>query len=289
MTKLIGGQSPATERADKIMLLAHGFPGVGKTAFALSFPAPFWVFNLDRAIGALSTKLPEGHLLDYEAVAIDVDSPTKATAVQYLTRFDKLLNRALTGQILDDDGTVITVPKDGTFILDGSDIFWDIVKIAKVNNLDSDLPKEYAPANAYMNGVLGRLGRSSLNVVFSTISSKVWTGAKTESDRVRANGFKHKDRMLTHEVYMFTPEDRRNPQEVPKGGDAATPGSTGQTHRAIITMSKLNESLINRVMPNLNFGLLYRLTFGMAYPEPERLWSPSAAATAAAKVEVSNA
>lgn len=265
-TKLLGGDTPEGEASDKLMVLSHGYPGTGKTSFALSFPAPFWVFNLDRAIGSITKGLPKTHELTYEAVAIDVDTPTPAVAAAYLAKFDMLLKDAIASK------------SDGTFVIDGWDIFWDLVKIAKVRNLESELPKEYAPANAHMNGILGRLGRSPLNVVFTTISSKVWSGAKTETDRVRADGFKHKDRMLTHEVYLFSPEDRRNPNEVPKGGDPSKPGETGQTHRGLITMSKLNESLINRMVPNLNFNLLFRLTFGKNYPEPGRLWSPSSVA-----------
>jgi len=264
--KLTGGQAPEDESSDKIMLLGHGYPGVGKTAFGLSFPAPFWIFNLDRPMGELIKKLPVTHEVTYEAMPVDLADTSKAAAIQYLTKFDALLKDALAGS------------SDGTMLIDGWDIFWDLVKIARVNNLESDLPKEYAPANAYMNGILGRLGRSKLNVVFTTISSKVWSGAKTETDRVRADGFKHKDRMLTHEVYLFSPEDRRNPVEAPRGGDPTKAGETGQTHRALITMSKLNETLINRMIPNLSFALLYKLTFGQSYGSPERLWSPAKAA-----------
>lgn len=271
--ELTGG-TPATN--NKLMVLGHGYPGVGKSALGLSFPTPHYVFNLDRPLDNLIEKLPTAHKVVLEDAPQDVDAASRAVAQSYLTKFDALMKRALT-----EGG-------DGTAMIDGWDIFWDLVKIAKVANLDSDLPKEYAPANAYMNQWLGRLGRSRLNVYFTTVSSRVWTGAKTETERVRADGFKHKDRMLTHEVYMFSPEDRRNPFEVPKGGDSKTPGSLGQTHQALITMSKLNENLINKAVPNLSYSLLYRLTFGKAYPEPARLWSPAASAVAAPKDDGAN-
>lgn len=264
---LTGGTPPETEAEDKIVLLEHGHAGTGKTALAFSFPDPFWMFNLDRAVAHLWKQMPPTRAMEYEAFTIDVDSPTPGIAQQYLNKFDLLL------------GAAIKSGSNGTFIVDGWDIFWDIVKIAKVRNLDAgnDLPKEYAPANSYMNGILGKLGRSKLNVVFTTISSKVWTGAKTETDRMKADGFKHKDRMLTHEMYMFSPEDRRTPNEVPN--PVAT--DVGQTHRGIITLSKFNEKLINRVVPNPNYALLYKLTFGKGYPEPDRLWSPAGAAATA--------
>jgi len=264
--KLHGGQAPPTENMYKIMLLAHGLAGVGKTAFGLSFPGPFGIFNLDRGIGSLTTQLPETVEIDYEDVSLDVAVLTKGMAQQILNKMDAMVNDMLK-------------LKQGTLIIDGWDIFWDCVKMAKVNNLDSDLPKEYAPANSYMNNLLMRLGRSPINVVFTTISSKVWSGAKTETDRMKADGFKHKDRMLTHEVYLFTPEDYRTPNEVPLGGDP-TKGTVGQTHNALITMSKLNESLINRRIPNLTYKLLYRLTFGVAPPDEDKLWTPGKKAEA---------
>lgn len=270
---LNGGEAPPNENATKIMLLAHGLAGVGKTAFGLSFPPDFGIFNLDRGIGALTKQLPPEMKIRYEDVSLDVAILTKGMAQQILNKLDELVAFMLKDRPM------------GTLIIDGWDIFWDCVKLAKVNNLDSDLPKEYAPANSYMNNLLMRLGRSKLNVVFTTISSKVWSGAKTETDRMRADGFKHKDRMLTHEVYLFTPEDYRTPNEVPLGGDVAK-GTVGQTHNGLITMSKLNESLINRRIPNLSYKLLYRLTFGEAPPNEGSLWTPG---KAAAKPEAAGA
>jgi hypothetical protein len=273
--KLSGGEAPDNESFNKVMALGHGLPGAGKTGFALSFPSPLFIFNLDRPMGHLLKMLPKTHEVTYEAVSvIDVDVPTPAMAMGVLRKFDALMKDAFANG------------GNGTVIVDGWDLFWDMVKIGKVPGLgENDLPKEYAPANAYMNNWLSRLGKSNLNVCFTTISSKVWTGAKTEVDRMRADGFKHKDRWLTHEVYLFSPEDRRTPAEVPSGGKADVPGSLGQTHRGIITLSKLRERLINQVVPNLNYGLLYKMTFGESYPEPARLWSPSAAAVAASKEE----
>lgn len=265
-TKLHGGEAPDFEASEKIMVLVHGYAGTGKSSLGLSFPAPFWVFNLDRSIGSLTKQLPATHEITLEAPVVDeVDKPTPAMAQKILASFDALMTDAIKSK------------SDGTVIVDGWDLFWEIVKIAKVRNLEEDLPKEYAMANGYMNQWLARLGRSRLNVVFSVISSRVWMGAKTETERVRAEGFKHKDRWLTHEIYMFSPEERRTPNEAPRGGDPSKAGETGQSHLALVTMSKLNESLVNRRFPNLNFGLLYRLTFGQNYPEPDRLWKPGTA------------
>lgn len=261
--KLRGGEAPETENSTKIAALVHGFAGVGKTSFGLTFPGPHYIFNLDRNIGHLTKQMPADWDAEYEGdMEMATAVPTKGMAQMVLNKFDALMNKALAG------GT-------GTVLVDGWDIFWDLVKLAKVNGIaeGNDLPKEYAPANAYMNNWLMKLGRSRLNIVFTTMSSKVWSGAKTETDRVKADGFKHKDRMLTHEIYMFSPEDYRNPNETPLGGDPAK-GTVGQSHNALITMSKPNESLINRRIPNLTYKLLYRLTFGEAPPDEGKLWTP---------------
>lgn len=265
---LKGGQAPPNENPEKLMVLSHGLPGTGKSSFGLSFPGPHYIFNLDRNMGHLTAQMPEDWEAEYEGdMELQVAAPTKGMAQQVLNKFDALMTKALAS------GT-------GTVLIDGWDVFWDIVKVAKVNNLDSDLPKEYAPANSYMNNWLMRLGRSKINVVFTTISSKVWSGAKTETDRMKADGFKHKDRMLTHEIYLFTPEDYRTPNEIPLGG-TEDKGNVGQSHNGLITMSKLNEKLINRRIPNISYKLLYRLTFGKAPPEEAKLWTPGKAAAGA--------
>lgn len=277
---LQGGEAPTTERADKLFVLAHGYSGVGKTAFGLSFPPDFWLVNCDRAIGSLTKLLPKTTKIVYEPIQQDVDRPSPVTAQGYVAKADKMVALAIAGA----KAAVVAGERPGTFMLDGADLFWEYVKIAKVPDYLNgvDAPKEYAPANSYMDNMLLRLGMSPLNVLFTTFSGRVWTGMKTESDRVKATGFKHMERWLTHEVYLFSPEDRTQPNEVPKGGDPSKPGETGQSHRGLITRSKLNEKLINRLVPNLSYGLLYKLTLGVAYPEPAKLWSP---ASAAAKTE----
>lgn len=257
---LTGGQAPAPDEVVKFMILDHGFPGTGKTAFGFSCPPPFWMYNLDRPIDPLLPKLPVGVQVEYEHIAQDVDETSMAVAKTYLAKFDALVTKAIRAN-------------EGTFIIDGFDILWDIVKIAKIPGGGEDaMPREWASANEYMNGALRRLGLSKLQVVLTTISSKIWTGAKTETERVKADGFKHKDRWLTHEVYFYTPENTREPLANP------SQGKTGVQHQAYIAVSKLNENLVGRVLPSLTFSLLYKLTTGRTYPNASALWSPASSA-----------
>lgn len=258
--ELVGGQAPPNEPENKIALLAHGLAGVGKSGLALSFPEPFWYYNLDRPIGHFMKVMPETRHVSYEAATMDVDATTPGMAQQYLNKFDALVKAAVASK------------SNGTFVVDGWDIFWDLVKIAKVKNLDdSTVSKEYAPANEYMNNHLRRLGLSNLNIVFTAFSKQKWTGMKTETTLMLPEGYKHKERWLTHEVYMFTPENKHEPDIKPTGLVG------GQSHSSYISRSKLNEKLIGTVVPSLTFGMLYKLTFGKGYPEPERLWSPARA------------
>lgn len=258
--KLIGGQAPSAEDIINLFIYAHGFPGTGKTSFGFTGPAPYWVFNVDRPIDPLVPKLPAGVEIQYEHITDDVDAVSMAVAKKHLEKFDSMLKEALR-------------VNQGTFMLDGADLFWDIVKVAKIpGGTDDAMPKEWAEANTYMNGAMRRLGQSNLQVVFTSISSKIWTGAKTETERVKADGFKHRARWLTHEIYFFTPENPTEPYASPK--QAAT---LGQTHQAYIGMSKLNEQLVGRVLPSLTFSLLYKLTTGRTYPDAAKLWSPAKA------------
>lgn len=253
--KLIGGEAPPAD--PKFFIYAHGFPGVGKTSFGFSGPPPFYLYNVDRPIDSLVPKLPAGVEIEYEHIIDDVDATSPAVAKSHLGKFDTMLRDALKAN-------------KGTFILDGADLFWDLVKVAKIpGGGEEAMPREWAEANSYFNGAMRRLSLSGLQTVFTSVSSKIWAGAKTETERVKADGFKHRARWLTHEIYFFTPENPTEPFATPKQG------AVGQTHQAYIGMSKLNETLVGRVLPSLTFSLLYKLTTGRSYPDAGSLWSPA--------------
>ena len=255
-----GGQRP-TDRGDKLFVRSYGVEGVGKTRFALSFPGPFYIFNLDRSMDHLLEAMPEHIEYEYEQAVIDVDVPTVGTALQYLAKFDELMRHAHQGG-------------QGTVIIDGWDILWDIVKIAKVKNLDNEtLAKEYAPANEYMNSHLRRLGTSKLNVVLTTFAKQKWTGMKTETQQMITEGFKYGGRWITHELYHYLPDAKTAPLMIPSAG-----GPTGVSHMAHVNQSKLNEKLIGKIIPNPSYQFLFKLTFGRMPENADKLGTPNSGA-----------
>jgi len=259
-TKLKGGQRPEGE-LNRLVTLAYGKPGTGKSTFACTHPDPLFIFNDDRPMGHILEKLPEHYDVYYENVPLDVDTITQGMASQYLTRFDTLVKMALQAGA-------------GTFVCDGFDILWDLVKIAKLppKRGDEALPREYADANTWINNHLRRLGNSSLNICLTAMAKNVWTGAKTETNRMQSEGFKHRGRWITTEVYLFTPEERDVPVETPVEHPNAP---LGQSHSAYIAVSKLHEEMIGGIIPGLTFSLLYRMTFGAAWPGADKLWVPA--------------
>lgn len=254
--QLKGGEAPKGE-TDRIFANVYGTSGSGKTAFALTFPPPFFILNFDKDMKHLLVQLPDSYDIEYERLVFEVDGLTAGAAAQYVAKADALLKKAL-------------LRGEGTFILDGGDLFWDVAKIAKLmKGGDGVLPKDYSPANTYMNSFLSRLQNAPFHVCTTAMARKKWTGAKTESDQMESDGFKHRKRWVTNEVYMFTPEQRQYPSEVP------AQGGTGQTHNAYIDTSKINESLVGTVIPNLTFKLLYAMVYGSLPEEYKKLWTPS--------------
>lgn len=252
---LKGGQSPSGER-DKLVTLIHGLGGAGKTTLALTWPSPIFMFNCDRPAKSLIEKLPPHYEVHYEMALRDVEAVNQGMAARYIMAFDALFREALAGG-------------KGTIFIDGWDIFWEYVKLAKVPGLSDDtLPRQYEPANSYMFSFARRAVSSPLEVVLTTISEKPWEGATKQADYYVPGGWKHRDRFITCQLYAFTPERRERAPETPYDR------GTGQTHQTYIGMNKLNEQTVGSVVANLSYKMLYRMTFGRLPDDHEQLWVP---------------
>lgn len=259
MAKVIRGGERATDRPKKLFVQVYGKEGSGKTSFALSFPQPLWVVNLDRNMDDLLEMLPSNYEIHYEEVPYDVDI-TRSVAAGVILKVKNLFEEAV------KHGT-------GTFFVDGVDLYWDAVKNAKLPE-DAELPNQWGPANSEMSAFYRRAETCPLQVVFSCIASNVWAGATKETARVKADGFKHAGRFINTSVYVFSPEQHTTPDERPVANE-------GQSHSAYISTSKLNEGIVGRVIPNLSYKMLYRMVFGELPPGHEGLWTPGKKANGA--------
>lgn len=252
MVETFKGGQRATDRPKKIFAQVFGTEGVGKTSFALSFPSPLWIVNLDRNMDDLLERLPEHYEIHYEEVPFDVDM-SKGVAATTIMKVKNLFKQAIAA------GT-------GTFFVDGIDLYWDYVKMAKLPD-DAELPNQWGPANSEMESFFRRSEAAPLQMVFNSIASKIWTGATKESNQMKADGFKHTGRFINTSIYIFTPEDHSKP-------DLRPTEQRGQTHHSYISMAKLKENIVGSVVPNLSYKMLYKMTFGELPPDHEKLWVP---------------
>ena len=255
-----GGQPTSTAVANKLMMLWFGMPGSGKTSAMLTYPPPLHYVNLDRDPSELFKQLPPNHEITYEGIPYDVDT-NPASATQILAKVDSMARKAAVG-------------KKGSFLLDGLDLLWEYVKVAKLpktSGKDTNLAREYADANSWMHGFLGRLHAAHIHVGFTSVAREIWRAQSQGTGTYEPQGFAKRDRWMTHEVYLFSPEDTA-PQEKPR--DAT---QTGQSHRGYIKVSKYNEAeMVRRVVPNITFKILYKLSFGSLPKKHEDLWTPTA-------------
>lgn len=249
-----GGQR-ATNRPKKLFVQTFGMEGTGKTALALSAPPPLYIVNMDRNMDDLLEKLPEHYTVHYEEVPYDVDM-NRGIAAQVIMTVKRMFNDCLKNE-------------GGTFIMDGADLYWEYVKVAKLPD-DAEVPNQWGPANTEMENFFRRCESAPFHVFFNSIASNVWAGMNQETQKMKADGFKHAGRFINTKVYMFSPEDHSTPQARP----AETP-NPGMSFSGFISTAKLNPKIVGSVFPNPSFKALYRAIFGELPPDHEKLWTPS--------------
>jgi hypothetical protein len=234
----------------------YGLPGVGKSTFGLTFPPPFYIWNGDRDMRGLFAKLPKTHEINYVGLSKAADQFSRAAAAGAMAEFDKLLVAAE------------QAPPEGTFMIDGADLWWDIIKAWKLP--DDPQPKDYQDANNFANDRLRRLTETGLHLYLSSPAKPVWVSASQQSGRVTAEGFKHRSRWITTEVRLFTPESRDETPVTP-----AADAKPGLSFRAYIGICKEQPGLAGTVINDLTFKKLYTYIYEKTPPEAEKLWSPS--------------
>lgn len=252
MEKLRGGS--VGEYLRKLFACYYGFAGEGKTTQLLTFPPPLHILNCgDRDIKPLLEQLPESHDIYYEWLVPDVDALSQRVAEGYLQRADALLALAL--------------KNGGSFLMDGIDIHWEFVQIAKITAPEGTALR-YKPANQYCFDFFGKLTSSPLQIGVTSLAAEIWNGPSS-TGRFRYAGWKHIDRYIETAVRMFIKE------QMAAGEKPQATQNPTVTHAAYIEQSKKAEHLARRVFDNMNFGFLYKATFGVPYPEEDKLWKPS--------------
>lgn len=253
MEKIIGGQ--VGEYDKKLFTCAHGFAGEGKTTFLLTYPPPLYLLNCgDRDSRSLLAQLPGHYEVYYEWLASDVDALSQPVAAQYTARADALLTAALAG-------------KRGSFLLDGHDLFWEIIQAAKIAAREGTALR-FKPANEYAFSFYGRLNKSPLQVGVSAMAQEMWDGPSS-TGRFTHMGWKHLDRFLTTDLRVFHKE------KMEAGRKPVPVQDPSVTHAGYFEDSKLQEALLRRIIDNPTFALVYKMTFGQAHPEGDKLWQPS--------------
>jgi hypothetical protein len=248
LEKLRGGQQ--LEYPRRIFACYHGFGGEGKTTQLLTFPPPLNIVNCgDRDIKYLLERLPDCEI-NYEWLTWDVDAPGKAKS--YLQRATAMRDHALRS--------------GGSFLMDGHDLWWDYVQAALVS---PGTALKYKPANEFQFGFWQPLvAAPNLQVGVAALAQEKWEGASS-TGRFSHGGWKHMERYIETDVRMFIKE------QLVAGEKPQTTQNPTVTHAGYIEGAKKAEHLLRRIFDNLSFALLYKMSFGQAYPNEEALWKPS--------------
>lgn len=252
-----GGGRPPSEATPIVRCEVYGTTGVGKSTFAATFPGPLWIVNFDRSWAPIIEQLPETCHIRYMEIPVDADMLVKGIAASHLLSFDRFLAEASQSK----DG--------GTFILDGADIWWDVVKAAKLPEGGADVARDYYVPNTYATSRYRRLSSLPMHLVCVTAARNKWDSASRESDMMESEGFKHRMRWLTSQVRLFSPESRTYTPSIPRA-DA----KPGRTFHGYIAMAKENPSLEGSVEPSLTYLTLYRKLYKRQPPDADRCWAP---------------
>lgn len=265
MEILKGGQLPSNEPIKERLITAiYGVEGVGKTTLALTFPPPLFILNCDRNMSKYIKLLPETHEVHYERLDLqDVDALSPEMAKVHTARANKLIQTGLK-------------VGHGTIILEGEDLFWEVVKISLLPRGDAKA-REYADANEYMNNHYRRTERSDLNMAITSFAKPEWVGETKTSGKYQREGFKWTKRWYNTAVYLYLATNTK-PDAVPADVNKAI----DLQFKAQMTENKEDKRLQMRTLPRLTYALMFKMTFGHMPPDADLLWKPKFGAEAEA-------
>ena len=253
-----GGRTP-TDESPLLRTEAYGLTGVGKSTFAATFPNPLWVANFDRSWAPIIEQLPDTHVVHYLEFPADADMMIRGIASDILLSLDKFLLKAQYSK----DG--------GTFILDGADTLWDLVKAAKLpTNEGGEPPRDYFQPNNYMSSRYRKMASLPMHLVHVAAARTIWASASKETDMLESEGWKHRLRYITSQVRMFSPESRTKTPIVPTADKVL-----GRTFHGYLSLAKERPFLEGRVEPSINYLTLYRMLYRVNPPDAGKCWVPS--------------
>ncbi len=197
---------PTVKEARGITANAWGREKVGKTHFALTFPDPLYLFNLDFGFEPVAKQLPG----DREIYVSDfyINRPGDADeAEKILAAFEKDVDEALTAL-----RKAATEGRYGTVVLDTAAGLWQLCQLHFVNGVvekrikinaqkklptDPDLirvfPYDYGKANAWMAGNMRRIVQAAeqygINGVFLHRCKQVYNDKGEATGAYEFNGF----------------------------------------------------------------------------------------------------
>jgi len=236
------GETPAAKTGG--IILVYGFPGVGKTSLGINaadVAQPLFYINCDRSAAHLLKNYKGEKYYYSELVTSDVHAVAKAS----LADATEMRNLAVNAQ-------------HGVFLIDNFSAFWDLVKMGTlVKDESGALPKDYAPANAWIRDYLISLERSGCWVVITAPAKKIWFGAKTDSvagkEFYEAEGWKHIDYHLIGEVWLYCDTKPRGANPVPTPDNLFT-----YTYKGQIVYAKKRPVIEGLVVDNPTLGTILK-------------------------------
>jgi hypothetical protein len=238
--------SPETQRT---VVAVWGDKDTGKTHFALTFPAPIRLLDLDMGAEDLAGKFANKTIIH---APISVEDPSNpASVAQALTLFHHAWTWALTESAKDG----------GTVVVDTAGQLWQwvqTVKLAEVKNkkyraevakkggdeskVDYENIKlhqfEYAEANNFMASLLRRaLAHEGANVVFIHHSQPKYDSSGNNTGRIEPRWFREMPNIVPTVIQMF-----RNPQD--------------GTYTGKIDKLRADGTRVGLMIPNLDYLIL---------------------------------
>lgn len=229
---------PSVER---IICAPWGLPKDGKTTFALSFPAPIYLFNADYGYREV-LRMAEGKEMYVSDYALKEEFDADEWMPEVL-RFRSEWNEAV--EQADQRG--------GTVILDTASQFWQMIGPTMVaetakraaRKSDKNMRTDYGPANLLMSTLLKRPHQApngKVNAVYIQRAKEIYNEAGAATGRYQLHGFSETESIVQLVINIASKREIQ------------------QKNGSPVTDAKGNPKMVSRV-----FGTIDRCRFGKEF------------------------